>query len=131
MDANRNLLFGLLGLQNGLIDAGMLVSAFQAWTRDRSKPLAEILVSAGSIDAEQRRVLEMMVDLHLKKHGGDMLQSLAVLSIDDRVRDQIAKPVIRRLKSLSCMSVSLKFDWAIIRRSRLQEPLPIAIAFDC
>ncbi len=91
MDANRNLLFGLLGLQNGLIDAGMLVSAFQAWTRDRSKPLAEILVSAGSIDAEQRRVLEMMVDLHLKKHGGDMLQSLAVLSIDDRVRDQIAK----------------------------------------
>ena len=30
--ADRNLLFGLLALQNGLIDQGQLVAAFQAWT---------------------------------------------------------------------------------------------------
>jgi eukaryotic-like serine/threonine-protein kinase len=32
--ADRHLLFGLLALQNGLIDQGQLVAAFQAWTRD-------------------------------------------------------------------------------------------------
>ncbi len=34
--ADRNLLFGLLALQNGLIDQGALVAAFQAWTRDKA-----------------------------------------------------------------------------------------------
>ncbi len=32
MTADRHLLFGLLRLQNGLIDQGQLVAAFQAWT---------------------------------------------------------------------------------------------------
>jgi eukaryotic-like serine/threonine-protein kinase len=30
---DRNLLFGLLALQNGLIDQGALFAAFAAWTR--------------------------------------------------------------------------------------------------
>ncbi len=35
--ADRHLLFGLLALQNGLIDQGQLVvAAFQAWTRDKA-----------------------------------------------------------------------------------------------
>ena len=33
--AERNLLFGLLALQNGLIDQVQLVAAFHAWTRDK------------------------------------------------------------------------------------------------
>jgi hypothetical protein len=33
--ADRHLLFGLLALQNGLIDQSALVAAFQAWTRDK------------------------------------------------------------------------------------------------
>ena len=36
--ADHDLLFGLLALQNGLIDQGQLV-AFQAWTRDKVRPL--------------------------------------------------------------------------------------------
>lgn len=39
MDSNRDLIFGLLGLQNGLIDSGMLVAAFHAWTLDRKRTL--------------------------------------------------------------------------------------------
>ena len=35
--ADRHLLFGLLALQNGLIDQGQLVAAFQAWTRDKAR----------------------------------------------------------------------------------------------
>ena len=41
--AHHDLLFGLLALQNGLIDQGQLVAAFQAWTRDKVRPLAEHL----------------------------------------------------------------------------------------
>ena len=69
--ADRNLLFGLLALQNGLIDQDQLVAAFQAWTRDKGRPLADHLVDRGDLDADQRAVVEAMVGLHLKKHGGE------------------------------------------------------------
>jgi hypothetical protein len=35
--ADRRLLFGLLALQNGLIDQGQLMLAFQAWASDKSQ----------------------------------------------------------------------------------------------
>ena len=34
--ADRNLLFGLLALQNGLINQAQLVAAFQAWTLEKA-----------------------------------------------------------------------------------------------
>src|SRR5271163_1779082 len=77
--ADRDLLFGLLALQVGLIDQGQLVAAFQAWTRDRSRPLAEHLAARGDLDPDQRDGVEAMVRLHLKKHGGDAQRSLAAL----------------------------------------------------
>jgi hypothetical protein len=40
---DRNLLFGLLALQNGLIDQGALFGAFAAWTRNKARPLADHL----------------------------------------------------------------------------------------
>jgi hypothetical protein len=64
--AESNLLFGLLALQNGLIDQDQLVAAFRGWTRDRSRPLADYLVTCGDLDPEQRAGVEAMVGLHLK-----------------------------------------------------------------
>ncbi len=52
--ADRHLLFGLLALQNGLIDQGQLVLAFQAWTLDKSKGLADHLEARGDLDADDR-----------------------------------------------------------------------------
>ena len=43
MAAERNLLFGLLALQNGIINQVQLVAAFQAWSLDRSRSLADHL----------------------------------------------------------------------------------------
>ncbi len=77
--ADRNLLFGLLALQNGLIDQVQLVSAFQAWTLQKDRPLADHLVGSGALDAGQCGVVEAMVGLHLKRHGGSPAQSLAAL----------------------------------------------------
>ena len=53
--ADHDLLFGLLALQNGLIDQGQLVAAFQAWTRDKGRPLADHLVDRGDLDADAAR----------------------------------------------------------------------------
>ena len=49
--ADRNLLFGLIALQVGLIDQAQLVAAFQAWTRDKSRRLADHLADRGGLDA--------------------------------------------------------------------------------
>ena len=51
--ADRHLLFGLLALQNGLINQGQLVAAFQAWTLDKSKSLADHLEARGDLTARQ------------------------------------------------------------------------------
>ncbi len=77
--AAEDLLFGLLALQNGLIDQAKLVAAFQAWTLDKSRSLAEQLVGRGDLDADDRAALEGLVARHLKKHTGDVEQSLAAI----------------------------------------------------
>ncbi len=67
--ADRHLLFGLLALQNGLIDQGALVAAFQAWTRDKARGLADQLVARGDLDADACAGLEAIVALHVRKRG--------------------------------------------------------------
>ena len=62
--ANRNLLFGLLALQNGRIDQAQLVAAFQSSTRDKARPLADHLSARGGLDADGRAAVEAMVALH-------------------------------------------------------------------
>ena len=88
--ADRDLLFGLLALQNGLIDQGQLVAAFQAWTRDRARALAEHLAGRGDLDPDQRAGVEAMVGLHLKKHGGDAAKSLAAIPAGRSTRESLA-----------------------------------------
>ncbi len=86
---DQNLLFGLLALQNGLIDQVQLVAAFQAWTRDRARSLADHLVSRDDLDSDQRVTLEMLVALHLRKHGGEIERSLASLAIGQVTRTKL------------------------------------------
>jgi serine/threonine protein kinase/tetratricopeptide (TPR) repeat protein len=87
---DRQLLFGLLALQVGLIDQGQLVAAFQAWTRDKAKTLAEYLTQRGILDTEERAGIEVMVELHLKKHGGSSDNSLAVIPASLCTRESLA-----------------------------------------
>jgi hypothetical protein len=68
-DVARNLLFGVLALQNGLIDAAHLVAAFQAWLRDPRRPLADHLARSGCLDPEDRRAVEVLVARQLIKLG--------------------------------------------------------------
>ena len=88
--ADRHLLFGLLALQNGLIDQSQLVAAFHAWTRDKARPLADHLIALGHIDADGRGAVEAMAALHLKKHGGDVERSLAAVPACPSTRKGLA-----------------------------------------
>jgi hypothetical protein len=51
-DSSRDRLLGLLALQNGLINQARLVAAFQAWTLDKHRSLADPLVARGDLDAD-------------------------------------------------------------------------------
>ena len=74
--ADRHLLFGLLALQNGLINQGQLLAAFQAWTLDKSKSLADHLEAGGELAGARRAALEVLADAHLERHGDDVEKSL-------------------------------------------------------
>jgi hypothetical protein len=49
--AAHHLPFGLLALQNGWGNQGAVVAAFQAWTRDKARSLADQPVARGDLDA--------------------------------------------------------------------------------
>jgi serine/threonine-protein kinase len=90
LDPSRDLLFGLLALQNGLIKQAQLVAAFQAWTLDRARALADHFIALGHLNEAQRAVVEAMADLHVAKHG-DMERSLAAVSAGRSTRESLAQ----------------------------------------
>jgi hypothetical protein len=89
--ADRNLLFGLLALQNGLINQVQLVAAFQSWTLDKARALADHLVGRGDLDADDRSAVEALVARHLKKHGGDVERSLAAIPVGRSTHESLAR----------------------------------------
>jgi eukaryotic-like serine/threonine-protein kinase len=91
IDTERNLLFGLLALQVGLIDRGALFAAFAAWTRDKGRPLAEHLVELGHLEAPRRAAVEAIAGLHLQALGGDHGKSLAVLAVGRSTRESLVR----------------------------------------
>jgi len=88
--ADRHLLFGLLALQNGLINQGQLLAAFQAWTLDKSKNLADHLEAGGDLAGARRAALEVLADAHLERHGGDVEKSLAAVPANHSTRAGLA-----------------------------------------
>jgi serine/threonine-protein kinase len=91
MDTDRNLLFGLLALQNGLINQVQLVAGFQAWTLDKARALADYLVDRGDLDADDRFAVDALVARHIKKHGGDVEKSLAAIPAGRSTRESLAR----------------------------------------
>src|SRR5262249_50852857 len=91
MSADRHLLFGLLALQNGVINQVQLVAAFQAWTLDKSRSLADHLEARGDLTGAKRALLEGLVEVHLEAHGGDVEKSLAAVSAGKSTREDLAR----------------------------------------
>ncbi len=89
--ADRHLLFGLLALQNGLIDQGQLMLAFQAWTRDKSQSLADHLEARGDLTDAKKALLYALAEVHLQTHGGDVEKSLAAIPANRSTRAGLAE----------------------------------------
>ena len=90
-DADRDLLFGVLALQNDFIDGDRLVAAFRVWSRSKDKALADVLIEQGALASEDRALLETLVSKHVQRHGDDPQKSLVALSTIGSVRQKLAK----------------------------------------
>ena len=93
VEVDRNLLFGLLAIQTGLVGQGALFAAFNAWTRDNTRSLAEILLEQGELDAGRRSILDGLLDVHLNVHDGAPREELGCHR--DRPFDPRTTPRIR------------------------------------
>ncbi len=62
--ADRQVLWGLLALQNKFIDQDQLVAGLWTWTLDRTRPIADCLMNAGALGADDRAAVEAIVALH-------------------------------------------------------------------
>jgi eukaryotic-like serine/threonine-protein kinase len=84
--ADRNLLFGILALQMDFVKRDSLIAAMNAWVLRKDQPIGEILVEQGTMAEDERRVLDLLVEKHLARHGGDAERSLVSLptAADDR-----------------------------------------------
>jgi hypothetical protein len=91
VDDDRNLLFGLLALQTGMIDQGELFAAFAAWTRDKRRSLADHLTALGHLDAARRAAIEAIAALHVQSHVGDPRKSLASLAVGRATCERLAQ----------------------------------------
>jgi hypothetical protein len=66
------------------------VVAFQAWTRDKSRALADHRIALGHLNPSQRAAVEVMAELHVARHG-DVEQSLAALPAGHSTRESLAQ----------------------------------------
>ncbi len=54
--ADRNLLFGILALQNHFLDESALIAAMKDWLCDKAKPLGDILLEQGRLNTGRREL---------------------------------------------------------------------------
>src|SRR5262245_11058503 len=91
MSADRNLLFGVLALHNGLVTRDQLIDAMNAWRLARHTPLGEVLREQGALSEDIRGALEQIVHQHIRQHQGDPGASLASLRADPRLCADLAQ----------------------------------------
>jgi serine/threonine-protein kinase len=102
-EAPRDLLLGLLALQNGLISQAQLVAAFQAWTQDRTRALSDMLVGQRALSAAQCDLLESLAEAIAHRDHGSAERSIARLAssvVAPPVRAEVAAPGSDALWSL-------------------------------
>ena len=109
-EVNRNLLFGLLALQNGLVDQSDLVAAFRGWVRDKSQSLAAYLIERGQLEADCKSALDALVELYEKDIGQNVERGVAAtLGRHDRLRAELEQSVDPDAQSLVSFLASMAF----------------------
>ncbi len=109
-EVNRNLLFGLLALQNGLIDPSDLVAAFRVWVRDKNQSLAGYLIGRGQLEQDCKTALDALVELYEKDLGKHVERGVAAtLERHHGVRAELEGSVDPDAQSLVSFLASVGF----------------------
>jgi eukaryotic-like serine/threonine-protein kinase len=91
VDADRNLLLGILAAQMDFVSRDALFEAMIAWTVKKETPLGALLVVRGELAQSRRDLLEALVDEHVRAHGGDPARSLQALSSVGPVAEELGR----------------------------------------
>ncbi len=97
VEADRNLLFGILALQGNLIERRDLVAGFEDWVREKTRSLGDVLQSRGALTPQRRELIDALVAEHLRQHDGDPARSLATLSTLGSAREDLERIGDRQL----------------------------------
>jgi serine/threonine protein kinase len=102
VDVDRNLLFGVIALQDDLVDQKQFTEACAVWALHMDSPLADVLIERRWITPEDRREIDRKVERKIKKHGNVRASLAAAAGVDarDAIR-AVDHPEIR--KSLSSL----------------------------
>ena len=109
-EVNRNLLFGLLALQNGLVDQSDLVAAFRDWVRDKNQSLAAYLIDAANSNKTASR--RSMHSSHFMKKTSVRTSRrgvVATLGRHDRVRTELERSLDPDARSLVSFLTTIPF----------------------
>jgi eukaryotic-like serine/threonine-protein kinase len=110
-DEARDLSFGMLALQRGLIDQSQLLAAFERWSRARHRPMADIMAGMGMIDGPGRSLLEELVASQRSPDGAAGIEdpllpaTIAHPHAPDRARRESSLDSIERPDSGSRLAV--------------------------
>src|SRR5262249_29284151 len=87
--SDRNLLFGLLALHLDFLTREQLLDGMNAWLLRKADPLGKLLEERGALSQEDRRAVEVLVERHLARHGGEVPRSLAAVPVQPEVRGEL------------------------------------------
>jgi serine/threonine-protein kinase len=87
VEIDRNLLFGVIALQDDLIDERQFTDACVLWALRLERRLADVLLERRLITDDDRREIERKVERKIKKHGNAKASLAAAAGAD--VRDLI------------------------------------------
>jgi tRNA A-37 threonylcarbamoyl transferase component Bud32 len=79
MGTDRNLLFGVLALQAGLIDGRQFIEACTLWMTRKHVPLVDLLIERGWLVPADRAHVEYLVERTARKHGDSAGPGLAAI----------------------------------------------------
>jgi hypothetical protein len=72
--SDRNLLYGMLAVQNGFIDRDALHRAMNEWMKNTHRPLGDVLFDQNELSIEERQYLDGLTDSFSQADGGEAIE---------------------------------------------------------
>jgi tetratricopeptide (TPR) repeat protein/tRNA A-37 threonylcarbamoyl transferase component Bud32 len=93
IDVDSNLLFGILAVQNGVIEQSDLIGAIGRWSRERSRPISQMLVDDGTLSEDDRTLIDGLVRRHAAKRGSAVDRCLSAFPAPAVVADCLRQAI--------------------------------------